>query len=60
MIHGHWEGDRYIPEPSVASFEREFGALLALRLCDGCGLPLGSQPRRHKDHRHYHPECVPQ
>jgi hypothetical protein len=57
MIRGYWTDTRYVPEPSVAKFEQELGKLLAQRPCDGCGKPLGSEPRRQKNQKHYHPGC---
>lgn len=59
-IEGHWEKDRYVPEPSVRMFERFIGNVLAYRRCDGCGQILGSNPRRLSVRKQYHPRCCGQ
>lgn len=59
MIRGHWEVDRYIPEPSVATFERFLGRIIAARPCDGCDKPLARTAIVHISKQLFHKECAP-
>jgi hypothetical protein len=40
--------------------EAILSARIAAMPCAGCGLTLGSDPRRISRYRHYHPACAPQ
>lgn len=48
---------QYIPEPSVQTFEKALAQYIGKRPCDGCGKPLGNEPRKQHNKRQYHPQC---
>lgn len=50
-------GTVHVPAPAAARFEKQLGALLAQRACDGCARQLGSAPRTMWRCRQYHPAC---
>lgn len=58
MIGGHWEGDHYVPEPSMAAFEQILAEFCAALPCSACGKPLGlTGGVIHFHGQKYHPVC---
>lgn len=57
-IKGTMTDDYYIPEPSIRAIEAVLAEIIGRRRCDGCGKPLGNDPRRMLDRKQYHPGCA--